>query len=35
MSLLRDFGCEINGKKVKFPDKVVDITLEKIKQCVE
>jgi len=32
MSLLRDFGCEINGKKVKFPDKVVDITLEKIKQ---
>jgi len=32
MSLLKNFGCEIRGKKVKFTDKVVDITLERIKE---
>jgi len=30
MELLRNFGCEIKGKKVKFTDKVVDITLDRI-----
>ena len=29
---LRDFGCEINGKKVSFPDAVIDRTMARIAQ---